>query len=532
MKRILLWSLPLFFFLIQCAGGGSCAGKKTTSEANLPDTFVWCNHTEAPTLDPGKASDNGSSNVIWQLFEGLTEYHPKTLEPEPAIATHWEVSADGKAYTFYLRGDAKWSNGDPVTAEDFEYSWKRALDPKLASEYASILYSIQGAEEYNTGKVKESSSVGVKALDKLKLQVQLKNPTPYFIQLTSFYTYRPVHKATVEQWGDQWIRPEHMVSNGAYKLVAWVPHKEILLEKNPHYWDEKNVRIPKAKFLPTEDRETSLKMFVNGEIDYIEDIPHLKIPEFRSHPGFQEGPESAVYLYILNVQQKGLDDPRVRRALNLALDKKQIVTVMQKGDLPATHLVPPEILDYRSPFGESFDPEKAKQLLVEAGYGDPKTFPKFSISYNTSEGHKVIAEMVQAMWKKHLGIEVGILNQEWKILLANYNSSNFSIGRYGWIGDYMDPVTFLEMFTSTSTINRTNWKNAEFDDLVLNQQATEQNPKKRNKILYQAEEIFLREIPAIPIYHYVRPILVDPQVKGFYQNLKEVHPLKFARFEG
>lgn len=510
----------------------SVASGCTRKEKSRGETFVWNNNTEVATLDPALMEDNASGNVSWQIQEGLLEYDPKTLVPIPGVATHWDVSQDGRIYTFYLRKNAKWSNGDPVTAKDFEYSWRRVLEPATASPYAYILYFLEKGEEYNTGALKDFSKVGVQAVDSYTLKATLKNPTPFFPQVVAFHTYRPVHRATVEKWGNQWTRPQHIVTNGAYKLDSWIPQKEILLSKNPHYWDVENVQIPKVKFIPVEDRETGLKLHLNGNVTYTEDLPYLKIPELKTRADYQNGPVMIVYWYELNVTKPPLNNVKVRQALNMALDKERIVQVLQKEDIAAFNLVPPGTLGYQSPKGPGFDPEKAKQLLTEAGYADPKSMPKIDIYYNTSENHKAIAEIAQNMWKQNLGIEVGILNQEWKVYLQSLHQKKFDVGRMGWIADYADPYTFLSVFTSTSQQNHTGWTDPVYDDLVLNRSTTEQDPQKRFKILQEAERMFLENIPAIPIYHYARPILLDPRVKGFYHNARDIHPLKFARFEG
>lgn len=522
MKKI----LGIVFVSMVLAFG--CSGRKTAQGPT--DTFVWNNFAEVATLDTALMEDNASSNVAWQIHEGLLEYDPKTLEPVPGVATHWDLSKEGRVYTFYLRKNAKWSNGDPVTAHDFVYSWQRVLDPKTASTYAYILYFIKNGEEFNQGKLKDAAQVGVKAIDNYTLQVTLKEPTPFFPQVVAYTSYRPVHRGSVEKWGNQWTRPEHIVTNGAYRVTSWILQKEILLSRNEYYWDKENVHIEKVKFLPVEERETALKLHLSGKIHFTDQLPYLKLPALKKREDFQNGPMLSVYYYELNLQKAPFDNLKVRQALNLAVDKKQIVETLQEGHTVAFNLIPPGIYGYVPAEGASYNPEKAKTLLAEAGYADPKKFPKFNIYYNTSENHKAIAEMVQNMWKTNLGIEVGIINQEWKVYLKTLNMKQFDVGRLGWIADYADPFTFLTQFTTTSQQNHTSWSNAEFDNLVLNLSSKEQDQKKRFKILQEAEAVFLQELPTIPLYHYARPILLDVRVKGFYHNARDIHPLKFARF--
>ena len=510
---------------------GSACSKMVKEKAPLPDMLVWENFAEPPSLDPGLSSDDASANVITQLFEGLAEYDPKTLAPVPGVATRWEVSPDGLTYTFYLRGNAKWSNGDPVTASDFEYSWKRVLDPATAAQYAYILYFVQNAEEYNTGKIRDPKSVGVKALSPTRLQVTLKEPTPFFPSLTCFHAYRPVHKATVEKFGNQWTKAENMVGNGAYKMVTWVPMKEIILKKNQNYWDAANVRIVNIKFLPTEDQETALKQYLSGFSHFIRFMPYLQIPEMSKRPDFHSGAQLVTYYYQFNTHRKPFDDPRVRRALNMGIDRKRITDLLQKGDVPTNHLTP-KMAGYNPPEGPDFSPEAAKKLLAEAGFTDPKTFPSFSIIYNTDQNHKAVAEMIQNMWKKNLGIEATLQNVDWKVLIDTYQKTKeFSVGRTGWVGDYIDPYAFVSLFTSTSTQNNTGWSDPTFDNLVLNQIPKELNLKNRADMMQKAEAILLEASPIIPIFHYGSSMLIDTRLKSFYPNVQNIHPAKFAYFK-
>ncbi|OGQ21901.1 MAG: hypothetical protein A3C46_01380 [Deltaproteobacteria bacterium RIFCSPHIGHO2_02_FULL_44_16] len=525
MKRFFL--LVLCIFATSCTGGGSCAGKKEV--AALPDTFIWNLYSDPKSIDPGLVQENSGSDVGVQLFEGLTEYHPETNEPVPALATSSDVSSDGLLYTFHLRQDAKWSNGDPVTAHDFEYSWKRALDPKTGSYYASYFYIIKGGQEFNEGKNTDGNSVMVKALDDVTLQVTLKHPAHYFPQMIAYPAYRPVHRKTVETFGDKWTHPEHIVSNGPYKLVSWEVQKEMVAEKNPYYWDAQNVRINRIRFLLIEERETALKKHLEGSAHYTDDIPTLKIPTLKSNPHYHDAIQLATYYYSINTKKKPFDDVRVRQALAMSIEREKITNVLQQG-YPTRNLVPPGIPGYTTAKGLSFNPEKARQLLSEAGFQDPKTL-KVTLSYNTNENHKLIAEMVQNMWKENLGVEAELYNQEWKSHLKNVEEGNYEVGRFTWIGDYVDPLTFLEITTTASTQNYSKWSNPVYDDLVLVQSGKERDPKKRFELLQQAEEMMLEQAPLIPLYHYGRPLLLDPRVKGFYGNLQDMHPVKFAWFE-
>ncbi|MBI4126490.1 MAG: peptide ABC transporter substrate-binding protein [Deltaproteobacteria bacterium] len=520
-------AIILLLTLAACTGGKSCATKSNA----LPDAFVWGNGAEPPSLDPAILYDDRSFNIGMQLFEGLTEYHPETLEAVPGVASSWDISPDGLVWTFHLRNNAFWSDGSPVTAADFEYSWKRVLAPQTASQTAYMLYFIKNAENYNAGKTTSADDIGINVIDPQTLQITLEHPVPFFPQLVAHIAFRPVHRATVEQWGDQWTRPEHMVSNGPYRLTSWLIQREVVLEKNPNYWDKNNVRLAKVKFLPIEDMETALKMQLDGVTHYTIDIPPLKVAEIKGRPDLYQSVKLDTYFYQLNTKRKPFDDMRVRRALCLAIDRRAITETLARGDKPATSLTPEGLHGYSPPNGCEFNPDKAKALLLEAGFADPTTFPSFTILYNTLAEHKMVAELAQSMWKQNLGINVGIQNLEWKVLLTSYVQREFDIGRYTWIGDYSDPSTFLNIFASNSQQNYTNWVNPTYDDLVLNQAPRELNPEKRALLLKQAEEILLEEAPLVPIFNHVQPSLLDPRVRGFHPNILSLHPLKFAWFE-
>ncbi|MBI4126491.1 MAG: peptide ABC transporter substrate-binding protein [Deltaproteobacteria bacterium] len=519
--------LTTLFVLSACAGGKSCA---SSAPKTLPDAIVLNNYAEPPTLDPALATDETSMIIIHQLFEGLTEYDPKTVMPIPAVATRWEVSSDGLTYTFYLRDHTTWSDGSPVTAADFEYSWKRTLNPATASGSAYLLYFIRNAEEYNNGTLADASTVGVRAVSPTTLEVTLKDPAPFFPQLTSHSVCRPVHRATVEQWGDQWTRPEHMISNGPYRFTSWVPQKEIVMEKNPNYWDKETVKIAKAIFLPTNDQETALKQQLEGKVHVSHNLPVSKLTELAKRPDLHNVAHFANYYYMFNTQKKPFDDARVRRAFSLAIDREQLVKTLNRGDIPATAFIPP-VEGYAPPAVEMFNPQKAKELLKEAGYADLSTFPPVTVLYNTNDLHRTVSEILQGMWKQHLGIQVSLQNQEWKVVIDSWKVGNFELTRSGWFGDYFDPHAFLAINTTNSQQNHMKWSNPQFDDFVNVQSQKELDPAQRMAILKQAEEILLSDMPVIPLFYYGRPILVDPRLKGFYPNAGELHPLKFAWFE-
>lgn len=481
---------------------------------------------EPEYLDPALVSDNVSTGIALSLFEGLLAPDPKGGAPRPGVAKSWETSADRRTYTFHLRENARWSNGDPVTAQDFVYSWTRVLDPTTASSYVFIMYPIKNAKAYYEGTLKDRSQLGFKALDSHTLQVKLENPTPYFIELVSYVTLNPVHQATVEAHGPRWVHPEHMVSNGPFKMTEWSPNKQITVVKNEHYWDASSVRIPGIHFLAVEDRDTALKMYDSGQLDVLWNPPESKVPSLMSRPDFEFTPLLATYYYEINTLRPVFQDPRIRRALSYAINRRELCEkYLQKTKLPSVTLVPPYISGYKSPQGVGFDPEKAKKLLAEAGYTDPKTFPTISITYNTQESHKLIAQVIQSMWKNHLGINVTLQNEEFKSFLKTMRTKNFDIGRSGWAGDYADPNTFMEIYLSDSSQNQAGWKNDTYDQLVT-MAWSEADTQKRIQYFQDAEKILLNEAPLIPLYTNTMAYLVQPYVSGYYPNPKDVHDFK------
>lgn len=510
--------------LVLNAACSSCKKKEVAEAQKAEQVFTFNNYSEPEYLDPALMADSASFNIVVNLFEGLTEYDVKTMEPVPALASHWDISPDGKTYTFHLRPNAKWSDGSALTANDFVYSWRRAVDPNIASRYANILYSIKNAEAISTGKLADLTQLGVSATDEHTLVVELNNPTPYFPALLSYGTFRPVKKEVVEKFAEKWTRVENIVSNGPFMLQEWTPSKQIVMVKNPNYWDVANVKLDKVVALAVEDLETSLKMYLAGEVDFIHDLPTNKIPELKAtRSDFQVGPMYGAYYLSFNTKRKPLDDKRVRQALNYAIDRDKLIQVLHKG-IPNGSFTPTGA-GYVAPEGFTFNPDKARQLLAAAGYINPADFPELTLSYNTNESHKTVMEMVQSMWRENLGLNLKIQNMEWKVFLSERHSGNYDIARDGWIGDYMDPSTFLELHMSIGTNNHTFWANDQYDAYVR-EAAASLDKAKRYQLYQQAEKIMLDEAPLAPLYTYTREILLNKRVSGLYSNLFDIHPLK------
>lgn len=513
--------------VVLCLLGGCSGGERRVDEGNRSGVLHFGNSAEPQDIDPHTTTGVPESHIVWALFEGLVNKHPETLQPVPGVAERWETSSDGKIYRFHLRRNAKWSNGDSITAEDFRWSWWRALQPKLGNEYAYMLYPIRNAEEFATGKLADFSQVGVRVLDDYTLEVELKSPTPYFLQLIDHQSYYPVPRKVLEKFGgvssrfSRWTRPGNAVTNGAFRMSEWKINRYVKVEKNPHYWNADNVKLKGVVFYPTENVATEERMFRSRQLHVTQEVPIDKVLEYkRNHPDeLRLQPYLGSYYYMVNVTRPGLRDARVRRALAMAIDREALMTQVLHGVFqPAYALTPPGASDYAPPVLFGFDPIAARKLLADAGYPNGAGFPKFEIMYNTNEQHRKIAVAVQQMWKQHLNIEVGIVNQEWKVYLDSRDELNYDIGRAAWIGDYLDPNTFIELWVTGGGNNDTGWSNARYDALVR-KASTATTQAERLTTYKEAETILLQEMPIIPIYYYVTRHLVSPAVKGMSSNI-------------
>ncbi|NQT88765.1 peptide ABC transporter substrate-binding protein [bacterium] len=489
--------------------------------------LVYNNGAEPQTLDPILMTGVPGHTIALALFEGLTSVHPRTLQPVPGIAERWDLSEDGTVYTFHLR-ESKWSDGEPLTAADFVASWRRALDPATGAEYANLLYSVENAEAFNRGAVKDPEAIGVRALDAHTLEVRLDHPLPYFLELTAFATLAPTRSALVKAHGDRWAQPGRMVCNGPFVLAEWRQHDRIIMKKNPHYWNADRVALDEVHALAVDDPETALKMYLNGEVDWIRDVPPAKVADVADQDGFRYGPSLGAYYYRFNVTRPPLDDARVRKALNLAVDKRSIAKyLLRAGQRHARSFIPPILMGYTPTEGPGHDPDAARRLLAEAGYPNGQGFPRLNLLFNTSESHKQVAETIQYMWQTELGIRVDLLNQEWKVYLDSLSHLDYAIARSAWIGDYADPNTFLECFVTGDGNNRTGWSHAKYDALIR-QAARETAPSRRMAIFQEAEGILVRdEMPIMPIFFYVYAYLVQPRVLGVFDNSRNVHPFQY-----
>jgi oligopeptide transport system substrate-binding protein len=496
------------------------------------------NGAEPETLDPHKSTGVPEANLIYDMLEGLLVFSPDG-QPVPGVAKSWDISDDGKVYTFHLRDNAKWSNGDAVTSDDFVYSLRRAVDPVTASDYAPILAPILNAEDIIASK-QPVDKLGVEAVDPQTLKVTLKASTPYFLGLLVHHISWPVHKATVEKFGKDWTRPGNAVTNGPYTITEWVPQSKIVMKKNPNFHDAANVKIDTVVSYPTEDINEEFKRFQAGELDYTYTIPtdQIKWAAENMPKEYKNGPYFGTYYYVINMTKEPLGkDVRLRKALALAIDR-QILTdkITQGGEMPAYAWVPPGVPGYAAQstdFANMTQAERdaeAKKLLAEAGYGDGNPL-KVEILYNTSERHQKIAVAVASMWKKALGVEATMTNQEWKVYLDSRDQKNFQVARAAWIGDYMDASNFLDLFLSNAgERNDAGYNNPKFDELMA-AAAVNPDPVARDKQLEDAEKVFLADLPLIPIYHYRDVKMVSTKVHGYVDNVMGFHLTRYLSKE-
>ena len=520
------FSFLMLMLFISLTGCGS--GESNISLGNRTGILYWGNGTEPASLDPHIATGVPEHHIMSSVMEGLVLKDRKSLEPRPGVAESWTISDDGRIYTFKLRDDARWSNGDPHIANDYVWSWWRALQPALGNQYAYMLFPIKNAKRYYDRETEDFGDVGVKALDQRTLQVTLTNPTPYFLQLLDHYSLFPVHQATIEKFGkaDQrgtrWSYEGNLVSNGPFKLDEWKINRHITVTRNLHYWDNDNVALNGIVFKPVENTVTEERMFRAGQLHVTSNVPADKISTYRKSNSteLKIAPYLGTYFYRLNIKTPQLQDRRVRRALGMAIDREKLVENITKGgQIPAYTMTPPGTMGYYPSSTLAFDPEGAKNLLSEAGYPNGEGFPAIEILYNTNEGHRKIAVALQEMWKDYLNIDIKLLNQEWKVYLATESAGDYQISRGGWIGDYVDPNNFLDMFLCGGGNNRTGWCNEEYDRLILEVAPSQSSHEERLAVFQQAETMLLDDMPIIPVYTYTSVKLVDSSVENLDGNI-------------
>lgn len=528
----LLAALLVTTFLAACTGGES-----NVEIGNREGILHFGNGSEPQGLDPHVVTGVPENKIVRSLFEGLAVKNPWTLEPEPGVAESWDISEDGRVYTFYLNPEAKWSNGEPVTAGDYVWSWNRALHPAMGNQYAYMLFPVVNAQAFASKEIEDFSQVGVKALDERTLQVTLNEATPYFLQLMDHYSTFAVHPETILKHGKmtdrytKWTRVGNMVNNGPFNLKEWKLNRRIVVEKSDTYWDRDKVRLNGVVFYPTENIVSEERMFRVGQLHTTGTVPLDKIPVYQAmeNTPYVQSPYLGTYYYLINTNREPLTDVRVRRALSLAIDRVKLNdTVLQKSNFPAYSITPPGTMGYQPPKLFDYDPELARSLLADAGYPDGEGWPDVELVYNTSEGHRKIAVALQQMWKDVLNIKITIANQEWKVYLDSVDTMNFDIARRGWIGDYVDPNNFLDLFITDGGNNNTGFANPRYDDLILNLAPQADTQEERFRLFYEAETLLMEQMPILPIYTYTNKKLKHPSVRDMPSNLMDSLNLKYV----
>jgi oligopeptide transport system substrate-binding protein len=523
--------------LVGCGPGqqdaviSSSVGPSSTTELHRG------NGVEPDSMDPHKGEGTSGASILRDLFEGLVATAPDG-SLVPGAAASWDISSDGKTYTFHLRPDGRWSNGDPVTAEDFAYGLRRSADPATLSSYSQVLAPILNAEAVIAGEL-PPEALGAEAVDDHTLVIRLKGPTPYFLELLTHSTTFAIHRPSVEKFGQRFARPGTLVSNGAYVLDDWVVQSHIRLVKNPHYHDAGRVRIETVYFYPIENPSVELKRYRAGELDWTESLPHQQLDWVRENLSeeLHIAPYFGSYYFGFNVTRPPFrDQAGLRRALTMVIDRDILTEkVTGAGELPAYVYVPP-IPGYQSPVPEwsewSMEERvaRARQLYEEAGYG-PENPLKFEIRYNTNENHRRISLALAAMWKQSLGVQTTLLNEEFKVFLETRKSKAITeVFRAAWIGDYQDPFSFLEIMHSTHGQNDVGYSNPRYDELV-EASMLEPDPIRRMQQLAEAESILLKDQPVVPLFFYVSRRVVKPWVKGWDDSLLDYHPTRHMYIE-
>lgn len=514
----------------------SCGEKQLSNVeyGNQHGILYYANADEPKGLDPYLTTGSPDRNIILGLFEGLTRLDHKSLKPYPGVAESWTISEDKKTYVFNIRKDAKWSNGDSVTAHDFVWSYMRGLTPTLPNEYAYMMYMFENAEDYHTGKITDFSKVGVTALSNHQLEIKLNNPTSYFLQVLDHHSYYPVHKDTVLAGGEiddpsnRWSLPETFVGNGPFVIKRWEINNVIVISRNPHFWDQKSIHLNEVHFFPITDIGIEERAFRSGQV-HLTNTPQMSIEKIavykENYPEYlRVFPNYSAYYYNLNVTRPPFDDVRVRKALAYAIDRETLVTKVTKGEeMPAYSLIPPDPEGFTPKEHFKYDVEEARRLLADAGYPNGEGFPVKTILYNTLENHKKVALAIQQMWKQNLNIDVQLENQEWKVYLDSMHNLHHDIARAGWIADYVEPTNFTDILTPGGGNNHTGWASSEYREILDTIKKTSEI-NARHELFEQANKMISDNMPLIPLYYYTDLNMVHTSVKGWHNNVMHYHP--------
>jgi oligopeptide transport system substrate-binding protein len=509
----------ILFAFIFLTLGVACSDQKP----DLGNVFRMPISNEPPTLDWSLATDSVSFDILTNIMEGLTQYD-SNMEPIPAIAKRWKISKNGKIITYYLRDDVFWTDGKPVTAHDFEYSWKRLLNPATAAQYAYFLFDLENAHEFNSGQISDPTMVGVSAKTDLVLEVRLKKPVVYFPSITTFMVTFPQRKDIVEKFGDHWTDPENIVTNGPFKLIDWEHEYKLMLTANENFYEGRPFLDHILAYVVRE-KTTALTLYETGELDMVE-LPPVAIPHFKNHDEYKNLPQLRGYYYGINVLKPPFDNVLVRRAFSHSINRSRLPLLLKGEEIPSSSWIPKGMFGYNPDIGSKFNPTVSKKLLAEAGYPNGEGFPATIAMYNTNDTNRLIGEFLQAQWKKYLNVDIQLESQEWKVFLNNLQVDPPQVFRLGWGADFPDPDNFMNLFISSSGNNRLQWSNPRYDELVA-LGATLVDPKKRQRVYDEAQRILTEtDASIIPLFVATQNLLIKPYVKGFEINSMELMYLK------
>ncbi|MBI5426282.1 MAG: peptide ABC transporter substrate-binding protein [Opitutae bacterium] len=508
--------------------------KSAPKSATAPGAVLRIgNGAEPQDLDPQVMTAFTDQNIALALFEGLCALDEKTSSPVPAAAERWDVSADGLTWTFHLRANLKWSDGSPLTAGDFVASWHRALSPQLAAEYSYLLFPLKNAEAIANAKA-DPATLGAEATDDHTLRLTLTRPTPYLPALTANPIWFPLPPRVLEKFGataargTAWTRPGNLVGNGPFTLKTWESHARVEVVRNAHYWDAATVRLERIVFFPTENLDVDERNFRAGQVDITNELPLAKVDTYRktAPQSLRLDPFLETFFLRFNTTRPPLHDARVRRALSLAIDREQLSRTLLRGTrAPAPHYTPPDCAGYTATARVAHDIAQAKALLAAAGFSEGKNFPTLDVQIKNDELHAKTLEAIQAMWARDLGIHVTLSPMEQKTWVSNQQSLNYAISSARWVGDFVDPVTFLDMFVGGGSNNWTGWADRDYDAAIA-AAAVAPEQAKRYASFQAAEARLLDAAPIAPVFFGARSYLISPAVKGWEPALLGFHQYK------
>lgn len=524
--------------LIFCA---ACGPRERPVDVAARERVLLVNNGGEPSaLDPQLVTGVLEQRIMLALFEGLVRYDPETLEPRPAIAERWDVSPDGLRWTFFLRKDARWSDGRAISSEDFLFSYRRILSSKLASPCASLFFApVKNALAFARGVTEDFSQVGFSAPDAGTLVVELESPCPYFLSLAchSSWSVVPAHAilkfGKIDERSTLWTRPENFVGSGPFRLKSWRVAYRIEVEKNPHYHDAENVWLRGIRFEALEDQFAEERAFRDGQYHVTNTVAPARVAVLRERgdPALRLDPYFSTAFIRVNCSRPPLNDARVRRALSLALDRKILAErVLRAGETPAYSLVPAKETDGAPtvPADREAELHEARALLAEAGFPDGNGFPEIEYLFNTSDGAQFFAQAIQEMWRKNLGVRVSLKNQEYKVYRVSMEQGDYDLARSAWSGDYLDATTFLDLFAGTSNMNWTGWRDDDYDRLLA-EASRERDARVRGEKLRAAEKILVEAVPVIPTVFNRNKFLIRPEVRGWHSNPLDIHPYNAVR---